>query len=555
MSADALLEGLDDEQRRAATTFGGPLAIVAGAGSGKTRTVSTRIAYGSLTGEIDPDRCLALTFTGRAAGQLRSRLQSLGAPPVAARTIHSAALRQLRYFWPMLDGTRPPHLLPDAAQLLRDAAESLGMRLQPRQARDLLTDIGWAKAHFIDEERFAAHYAVRRPDAGNPQAVARVYAEYEQLKSKTFAMDFDDVLLHLLAIFEEHPDAVAQVRRQYRHITVDEFQDLTPLQFWVVKEWVGPRGDICAVGDPAQSIYGFAGATSSYLRRFQHEFGRATVVHLSTNYRCAQSIIAAAARFGDVDKPVSRSAPDADPGSVVESEHEDHISEVHAVADRIVALLTAGDPPMEVAVLVRQQEQARAAAEELRAAGVPTVERAATGFFERPEVRQALHRLRTTALLQPDADPVDAVLEIAAGLGWTQQQSDAADAVAWDSLAILVEVARRCREQDPENSISDVLEELQRRAELFDVPSAPAVSVLTMHAAKGLEWDHVFVLDVTGRHLPSASSRSGASATALMEEARLLYVAATRARKTLSISWSRASGGRSPLLAQPLAPA
>ncbi|NDB18525.1 MAG: ATP-dependent helicase, partial [Actinobacteria bacterium] len=258
--------------------FAGPLAIIAGAGSGKTTTVSARLAYGCLAGELDPERSLALTFTTRAAGQLRSRLRSLNAPMVATRTIHSAALRQLRYFWPMLDGTRPPHVLADATALVRDAAESLGVRLPPRAARELLTDFAWAKSNFIDESRFADEYAVRRSQAGNAHTAARIYAEYELLKRKTFAMDFDDVLLFLLALLDEHSDALVMVRRQYQHITVDEFQDLTPLQFRVLKEWVGPRGSICAVGDPAQAIYGFAGATSAYLRRFEHEFGRAHVV-------------------------------------------------------------------------------------------------------------------------------------------------------------------------------------------------------------------------------------------------------------------------------------
>ena len=551
MSAEQALEGLDEDQRRAATYFSGPLAIIAGAGSGKTTTVSARLAYGCLSGELDSERILALTFTTRAAGQLRSRLASLNAPAIATRTIHSAALRQLRYFWPMLDGTRPPQVLADGASLVRDAAESLGVRLAPRAVRDLLTDITWAKSNFIDETRFAAEYSARRGQAGNAHTAARIYAEYELLKRKTFAMDFDDVLLYLLALLDEHGDALAMVRRQYQHITVDEFQDLTPLQFRVLKEWVGPRGSVCAVGDPAQAIYGFAGATASYLRRFEHEFGRAHVVQLRTNYRSAKTIVSAAVHVGDQDKPLSHAQPTAQLGSVLQLEHADAAAEVYAIGERIIHLLQLGQQPQGIAVLVRQQEQARHLATELRGMGIPTVERAATDLFERPEVRQALHRLRTAALLEPDADALHTVTRIATELGWTQApdpsaQPSLADST-WDSLAILVEVARRLHEQDSQTAIFDVLEELERRAEAFDIPAAPAVSLLTMHAAKGLEWDVVFIPSVNNT-AQEGRNRDGGAAAARDEEARLLYVAMTRAKQQVVLSWSQQAGGRSPLL-------
>lgn len=553
MSAEQVLEGLDDEQRLAATTFDGPLAIIAGAGSGKTTTISARIAYGALTGDIDPERCLALTFTTRAAGQLRSRLRLLGAPTVATRTIHSAALRQLRYFWPMLDGTRPPQVLADTGALVRDAAESLGVRLPARATRELLTDIAWAKSNFIDEQRFAHEYVLRRPAADNAHVAARIYGEYESLKRKTFAMDFDDVLLYLLAVLDENSDALSMVRRQYRHITVDEFQDLTPLQFRVLKEWVGPRGDICAVGDPAQAIYGFAGASASFLRRFDQEFGRARVVQLRTNYRCAQAVVAAARCIGDSNKPTAHAAPQAPTGVVTQSEHSDQIAEVHAIGAEIGRLLDLGHAPADIAVLVRQQEQARLLATELRVMGIATVERAATDLFDRPEIRQALHQLRTMALVEPEANALESVMAIAHGLGWSETwhsvESASVQPQSWDSLSIVVEVARRLQEQDPQTVIFDVLEELERRAESFDIPAAPAVSVLTMHAAKGLEWDIVFIPDVSAKQAEPRWVGAGGSA-ALEEEARLLYVAVTRARQQVWLSWSRAAGGRSALLAK-----
>ncbi|NDB18689.1 MAG: ATP-dependent helicase [Actinobacteria bacterium] len=243
---------------------------------------------------------------------------------------------------------------------------------------------------------------------------------------------------------------------------------------------------------------------------------------------------------------------------MVQTEHRDVVSEVQHLAERIEQLLQTGQEPNAIAVLVRQQEQARAIAAELRSMGIPTVERAATDLFERPEVRQALHRLRTAALLEPDADAVETVTTIAQGLGWAQasgpSEPSAPQSATWDSLAILVEVARRLQEQDPQTVVFDVLEELERRAESFDIPAAPAVSILTMHAAKGLEWDVVFIPGASARSSESRE-RDAAGQAARDEEARLLYVAVTRARRQVFLSWSREAGGRSPLLAElPLGP-
>ena len=531
MDPQSALADLDEEQRAAATTFGQPLAVVAPPGSGKTRTVTSRLAYGIATGEIEAPNCLALTFTTRAAGQMQARLSALGAPPVAARTIHAAALRQLRFFWGQTSGTHLPTLASDREGLVAQAREQLRLPDSAEAVRETSAHIAWAKATMVGPDDFVSTFEsqMRMPPRGSDATdLARVYAEYERIKAASALMDFDDVLLFLVGILDEHPDALAQVRRTYRHLTVDEFQDTSPLQFLLLQQWAGRGRDLCVVGDPAQAIYGFAGADPAFLRGFASHFPGAAVVALTRTYRCAAAVVGAAREVGGEGSAMSPAPAGAETSEVLQLLAPDDLSELDVVADRVQQLLASGVPAEEIAVLSRQQDRADAFAGALRSRGVPVLMRGMAGFFTRPEVKQALLSLRAE---HARSSVIEAVTHIVTQAGWTPEQT--ADQPHWDSYAVLMRLAESLAAHDPSMRAEDLLVEVHQRAEALELPAAPAVSVLTMHAAKGLEWDAVVVTSLVESVMPHVYARTPA---AVAEERRLLFVAMTRARSSLTLT-------------------
>ena len=557
VTPDEILQSLDEAQRRAAMEFGAPVLIRAGAGSGKTRTVTSRIAYGIATGELDARHCLAVTFTTRAAGELRSRLGAMGVPPVAARTFHSAALRQLRFFWPQVTQTTAPQLVSDVQSLVVDAAREFGLRLNAEAARHVTTHIGWAKSHAIGPDQFVheCERILRIPPRGmDNYQVARIYGEYERIKAQHNQMDFDDVLSLLLAIFIDFPDAASQVRKQYRHITVDEFQDVSSLQFNLLRQWLGPRGDLCAVGDAAQSIYGFAGADPHYILSFAEFFPRATVIDLEQTYRCASEIVALSRRVGDANSIMLKSSQER-AGVVTEAVFADALDEAQHVAASIAALIESGTHPTEIAILARQSDQLPAIAEALKMLGIAVVQRGMSDFFQRREVKYALLQLRVALANEPESSLIDAVTRVVSDLGWAEAVEDMAEAnqATWDSYSVLLRLATTMHADDPTATIADLLAEINVRVESVNMPAPAAVSVMTMHAAKGLEWDTVFIVGLIDGLMPHVSA---IGLQAQSEESRLLYVAVTRARTNVNLSWFRRVGEtgaicqRSPLLPQ-----
>jgi DNA helicase II / ATP-dependent DNA helicase PcrA len=568
VSPDALLDDLDPEQRQVATALTGPVAVIAGAGTGKTRAITYRIAYGVATGAYSPTSVLAVTFTTRAAGELRGRLQQLGADGVQARTFHSAALRQAQYFWPQVYGGELPRVLDNRMGVIAEAGGRLRVRIDTPGLRDLVSEISWAKVSNVSAEdypRLAAQHN-RQLASYDPETVSRVFAAYEKAKRDRGRIDFEDILLCAAALMSERPDIAETIRRTYRHLVVDEYQDVSPLQEALLNLWRGERAELCVVGDPAQTIHSFAGAQAGYLTGFGQRFPQATVVRLVRDYRstpqvvrCANSIMAAA-NGGDAMRagfrPVTLQAQQP-PGPEVEFvESHDESAEAAAVADWVAQQAVAGVAFRDMAVLFRINAQSPAIEQALADRNIPYLVRGGERFYERPEVRQALLTLRTNARAMTGSEQGNAVeqmKDVLIALGWTQQPPEGGGAVRerWESLAALLSVAEDLQAAADDAAaageapleplmLQDISAELDRRAETHHVPSAQGVTVSTLHSAKGLEWDAVALLGIHEGSLPFVLATTPEQIT---EEQRLLYVGVTRARRLLRISWSRTRNG------------
>ena len=550
-SADRLLEALDPEQREVALAITGPVRVLAGAGTGKTRAITHRIAYGVATGVYNPTEVLAVTFTTRAAGEMRGRLRSLGAGGVQARTFHSAALRQARYFWPRVYGGELPVLTESKLPLLGNAARRNRLQTDQATLRDLASEIEWAKVSNVRPDDYArvAEARGRTVSGHDPATVARVFAAYEQVKRDQGRMDMEDVLLCAAALLAEDERVAAEVRRQYRWFVVDEFQDVSPIQAALLDLWLGGRSDLCVVGDPAQTIYSFAGASSSYLLDFPKRYPGTRSVELVRNYRSTPQVVAAANQLlaGTSSAGVSlRSQQEAGP-DIRYAEHPDEVAEAEAVAARILELRREGTPLRELAVLFRINAHSEVFEEALAARGIPYVVRGAARFFERPEVRKAVTLLRGAARSAGGSDEglVHDVKGVLAGMEWTEQAPTGRGNVRdrWESLHAIVSQAEEFATGREGAELNSFVDELDRRAAEQHAPVAEGVTLATLHAAKGLEWDVVFLAGMHEGTMPIVYAEGPA---AVEEERRLLYVGMTRARRQLSVSWSlaRSPGGR-----------
>ena len=552
-TSEALLAGLDPEQREVTLAARGPVCVLAGAGTGKTRAITYRIAYAALSGTVDPAHVLALTFTVRAAGELRGRLRQLGTGQVRASTFHAAALRQLNYFWPRVVGGRPPQLIGSKAGLVREAAKRARVRLDgsPGALADAAAEIEWAKAIQVRPDGYARAAAAAGRSAGaGADNLAAVYAAYEDLRRERHLIDFESVLELTAAILIDSRAAADQVRDTFRHFVVDEYQDVNPLQKLLLDAWLGARDDLCVVGDPNQVIYSFTGATSSYLTGFTAEFPGATVVRLVRDYRSTPQVVAVANQLIKSAAPLAAQRP---PGPrPVLTEYPDDSEEAAGLANRVRALLAAGVPAREIAILVRVNADTERFELALAEAGLPYVIRGAERFYERPVIRQALVLLRGAARGETvgesgDSLP-DSVRHVLTGIGLTPRppsalRGGAATRENWESLAAIAQLADEMHAARPEATLADFSAELAQRADLGHAPAVDGVTLASMHAAKGLEWDAVLLPGLVEGLMPIVHART---AEAVEEERRLLYVAVTRAREHLYLSWSpaRAAGGR-----------
>ncbi len=556
LSPDALLDALDPEQREVALALRGPVRVLAGAGTGKTRAITHRIAYGVATGVYNPHQVLAVTFTTRAAGEMRSRLSTLGARGVQARTFHSAALRQARYFWPRVYGVGLPELVESKLGMVAQAARRNRLDSSPATLRDLAGEIEWSKVSNVRPEDYERVAGARGREVGvAPAEVARVFATYEDVKRTAGRMDMEDVLLCAAAVLSDDERVAAEVRRQYHHFVVDEFQDVSPIQAALLQLWLGGRHDVCVVGDPSQTIYSFAGAGSRHLLDFPQHHPGTTSVELVRNYRSTPQVVEVAnsvigaARAGS---SAVRLRATREGGPEVEFlEQPDEVTEAASVAARIRALVDEGTPPRECAVLVRINAQSEAFEDALTAESVPYVVRGAERFFQRPEVRQAVTLVRGSARAEEGAGVgaealVEHVAAVLAGMGWTPEPPTARgnQRDRWESLHALLGLVRTYVAEQPEASLAGLVDELDRRAAEQHAPAADGVTIATLHAAKGLEWDVVFLCGAHEGALPISHAMD--SPAAVEEERRLCYVGVTRARSRLSVSWarSRTPGGR-----------
>jgi DNA helicase-2/ATP-dependent DNA helicase PcrA len=565
---DPLIADLDDEQREAVLAPRGPVCVLAGAGTGKTRTITHRIAQLVAAGHVAAGQVLAVTFTQRAAGEMRTRLRALGAAAqsgsgvgaVQALTFHAAAHRQLRYFWPRVVGDTGWQLLDSKFAVVARAASSARLQLSTDDVRDVAGEIEWAKASLISPEQYPDAVAAAARDIPLDAArVATVYAAYESLKSRgddVARLDFDDLLLHTAAAIENDAAIAEEFRDRYRCFVVDEYQDVTPLQQRVLAAWLGDRDDLTVVGDANQTIYSFTGASPRYLLNFSRQFPEATVVRLERDYRSTPQVVSlanqviAAAR-GRVAGSKLHLVGQRDPGPAPSfREHPDEVAEAAAVAASISRIVESGTPPAEIAVLYRINAQSEVYEEALTEAGIPYQVRGGEGFFSRQEIRQALLVLQRAAGRDAEADGSlpDVVRGLLEPLGLTAEPPPGTQArERWEALSGLAELVDEEVAHRPQLDLPGLLAELRTRADSRHPPVVQGVTLASLHAAKGLEWDAVFLVGLTDGTLPiSHALAHGAESEAVEEERRLLYVGITRARMHLALSWSlsRNPGGR-----------
>ena len=566
-SRDLLLGDLDEEQREAVLAPRGPVCVLAGAGTGKTRTITRRIAHLVTAGHVAPGQVLAVTFTQRAAGEMRARLRALttdaGTAPtesVQAMTFHAAARRQLAYFWPRVVGSTDWQLLDSKFAIVAQAANRSGLPTGTDNVRDLAGEIEWAKASLITPEGYPDAVAENGRDIPFDAAkTAAAYAGYEALKSRSadlMLLDFDDLLLHTAAAIENDAAVAQEFRDRYRCFVVDEYQDVTPLQQRVLSAWLGGRDDLTVVGDANQTIYSFTGASPRYLLDFSRRFPDAAVVRLERDYRSTPQVVSLANRViaaargrmaGSKLHLVGQRPPGPNPTF---QEHPDEAAEAAAVARSIKGLIESGTPASEIAVLYRINAQSEVYEEALTEAGVAFQVRGGEGFFSRQEIRQALLALHRVAERGTDTDAtvpevVRATLE---PLGLTAEAPTGTQArERWEALVALAELVDDEVAQRPRLDLPSLLAELRQRADARHPPTVQGVTLASLHAAKGLEWDAVFLVGLADGTLPISHALShGPDSEPVEEERRLLYVGITRARVHLTLSWAlaRNPGGR-----------
>ena len=564
--ASPLLRGLNEAQHAAVVSEASPLRILAGAGSGKTRVLTHRIAYRAEVGTLDPNRVLAVTFTRKAAGELRERLGRLGLRSgVHAGTFHSIAYAQLRQRWEER-GIRPPELLERKVGFVARLMSSRG----GTAPLDVVAEIEWAAARRVGPEQYeaAAALARRRPplDAGK---VAEIYDRVMTETRRRRLVDFDAQLRLAVRDLAADPVYAAARHWRFRHLFVDEFQDVNPLQHALLEAWSGPESDLCAVGDPNQAIYAWNGADSRYLIDFETYFPGSTTVTLEDNYRSTPEILTVANAVLDSGRSVPiRLRPHRPSGPVPSvTDHPDASAEAAAIARKVRDLHSPGTSWSRQAVLVRTNAQATLISEAFTRAAIPHRVRGGGDLLEQPEVRQAVSALRRASSLQmalgdleeqvrratPDQDEPDGDAPEGAPAPATAQTTateapptdremrrSAEEQLTQERAANLAELVRLGREYlaiDPDGGIPGFLGWMTSALRGEDRSAGDAVELVTFHAAKGLEWPIVHLAGLEEGFVPIHHAKE--SDDDVDEERRLLYVALTRAREELHCTWAR----------------
>jgi DNA helicase-2/ATP-dependent DNA helicase PcrA len=519
--AKSILDQLDSEQAEAASALRGPVCIIAGPGSGKTRTISTRIAYGVATGVFNPDRVLALTYTNRAAAELRSRLRKLGSSSVAVRTFHSAALSQLQYFWPQLTGSASPKLLTQKRSLLGEVASLIGLRLSDAQLMEVASEIEYLRYSLTDVEHYLT--GERLPGFLSQEQFSDLEKRYQEQKLQRRLIDWEDTILLCTGLLRNEARALSYFQQQYRFFTVDEYQDISPLQEGLLRTWLGDREEICVVGDPRQTIYSFAGASSSFLLDFQNQYPGASTFELNRNYRSAAAIVDVANQVLP-QKPLSKVRSDFGLARVSSSSNQ--LEEAGLIARDIAAAL-ATHKPSDIAILARTNSQLTALETELQKLGIKTQVRGQGRFFRQPNVVQAMGAIRALAVADSGEPLFMQVSQILSSLGWTSKMREDDD---WTSLNWFIQVL----DELGDVATSEYIRELDERERSGHEPTREAVTLATVHGTKGLEWSQVYLIGVNRGLFPISHAQDSFSVD---EEKRLFYVAVTRAKDRLVVSY------------------
>jgi DNA helicase II / ATP-dependent DNA helicase PcrA len=547
-----LLTDLDPAQREAVTTTTGPLCILAGAGSGKTRVIARRVAYGLATGVVRPRDVLVVTFTDKAAGEMRNRLADLGHPGVTAATFHAAALRQLRHFWPRVAGGDLPRVVESKIPILAPITTRLPGGYRYREVRDLAAEIEWAKARRVLPGAYvAAAQELGREGPLPPDLMADVYRRYDAALGRAGLIDFEDMLSRTIELIESNDAVAAEVRDRYRWFSVDEFQDTNPLQAGLLEAWLGGRRDIAVVGDEDQTIYSFTGASSDYLVGFTTRYPEAHLVTLETNFRSTPEVLGLANRVlaagrvapderpdGSSPRPAKRlvaSLPDGPAPSIAGFVTDE--AELAGLIAAVRSLGRSGVAHAEMAVLVRTNAQLPPIERAFGAAGIGFHVRG-EGFFARPEVRRAIAIVRTLSRGTQAAslpEVVAAAFERQLDVRRDRPPGEGPAADRHAAVVTLLELADDLTREDPEATASTFLAELDRRSAVEAGGTPTGVELLTYHRAKGLEWDAVFLPALEEGTLPIRQATEPAE---VAEERRLLYVGITRARRHLWLSWA-----------------
>lgn len=534
-SAESLLRGLDPQQRLAAESLLGPVRIIASAGSGKTKTISHRIAYGVATGVYAPEKVLALSYTSRSAAELRSRINALGVPAVQVRTVHAAALAQLRYFWPQLTGVNAPKVLGSKKDLLLEVLKNLKIDASQPVLRELASEIEWWKYSLLSPELYAS--AERQLETVNHSVASDVIFEYEKLKNGSQQIDWEDVLLLTLGMLKSEPRVSEHVRSQYRFFTIDEFQDVSALQFALLEQWLGDRSDLCVVGDPRQTIYSFAGASQGFLNGFESRFENTVSIELSNNYRSGREVVNLANRVMQDFSPMNAIEGF---GDVRFQQFQTEASEATALAKMIAEDIENGVPESEIAILFRVNSQAEPITQKLSELNIRHQLKTQEKFFQQPVISKAVQLIRASRFVE-DKPASEIVADALRELGWTMSPSG--DLSAWESMQALYEVLT-----EQSLTIAETIELIDSLQLQHFEPVRQLVTLSTIHAAKGLEWRKVYLIGASEGLLPY---RMAITEEQLSEERRLCYVAITRAQKSLLISHAKQSGELSRFLQEP----
>ena len=543
--SERFLAGLDEEQRQAASAIRGPVVIIAGAGTGKTRTITHRIAHAIENGVTEPSRTLALTYTAKAASELRLRLATLGYSGVQAHTFHSAAWRQLQFFWNEAIGGKPFRILSNKNEFIGAALGEIGRGRGSASLRDLATEIEWAKGQEIPPEdyvRIAQEKFRVMPQGFSYMEISDLYRTYDFLKQDQGQLDFEDILLLLVGILEEQSSIIDRVRNQYRNFTVDEHQDISPLQQRLLNLWLGNRKEICVVGDPDQSIFSFAGSSNEYLLGFATKYSDAQVFRLDRNYRSSAQIVRVANKVADRELVSVR-------GKGIHNvrlhSHTTELAESEKILQQIRELLAGGVNPREIAVLFRRNDQLNVFAESLISSGIPvTIAGQSQGqrpFFYDGKIKEAIRLIRGAAIASDSVSEKislsDQVRSVLSAVGWHSDRA-AGDDPRLKLLTFVEEFEAKVNGA----SLRDLITEFDERERSNVEPEENAVVLSSIHSAKGLEWSHVFLPRLREGVLPITYSLE--SEKLLEEERRLFYVAVTRAKDGLYLSFAGSDSSR-----------